>query len=137
MKELIKKAKKEFQRQVFKFGLKDKPTIIANLTEEWQPLGVIPGDKAKRLNIVNGTYIVHLSTPAGVFPKHYHFNHEGGLMIKGSMMVETPHENYKVEEGQGYNIPSNLWHRITFLGDINEAIAQFHPPFDSGKWEAY
>jgi quercetin dioxygenase-like cupin family protein len=137
MENLIKKAKREFQKQIFKFGQKDEPTIIADITEEWKPLGVIQGDKARLLNIVNGTYVVHLSTPSGVFPKHYHLNHEAGLMLKGSMLLETPHEKYEVKEGQAYNIPATVWHRVTFLGDINEAIAQFHPPFDSGKWEAY
>lgn len=136
MKTLYKKAVDRFNEAVFSYGAVKEPTLVGRIASEWQPFGVIKGDRAKMVDLFNDVFLVVLETPKGVFPKHYHIVNESGIMLKGSMRVNTPSESYIVNEGESYTIPANVWHEVEFLEDTNAAIAQFHPIFESGEWEA-
>lgn len=124
------------KEKLFSFGHKNEPVIIADIPLEWTPMGVISGDRIRRVSLIKGVYTVVLETPKGLFPKHYHLVHEAGIMLTGKMKVRTPEGEYIVREGEAYNIPSNIWHSVEFLDKSNSAIAQFHPAFEDNKWEA-
>lgn len=130
------KAIRKLKEMKFSFGYTDEPTYIQKVGKTWAAFGAIEGDEAKMVSLHKDAFLVAYRTPRGGFKKHYHNVMESGIMVKGSMIVYTPEETYKVHEGESYTIAARTWHSVDFLEEENVALVQFHPMFESGDWEA-
>lgn len=74
---------------------------------------------------------VHWNIPDGVVvPRHNHPQEQFGYVIRGALaVIIDDRDEYLVNEGDSYVIPSNAFHEFRAVGDT-EAIDVFAPPRD-------
>jgi uncharacterized cupin superfamily protein len=136
MKNKIDKALNKMKECWFKFGVKDEPVSIKEIAYDWESFGAIEGDSAKRLDIIDKEfYTITYRCPKGVFKKHYHKEIESGIVLKGEIIITTSLGNAHIFEGGTFCLKSDEWHEVRFIKSDNVLILNFHPPFESDKWE--
>jgi len=62
-----------------------------------------------------------------VISRHKHLNEQTGYVISGRLIFRIGKEQFEVEPGDSWNIPSNVEHDVEVLEDT-VAIEGFSPP---------
>lgn len=90
---------------------------------------VLPGARMRVLCGRTGAIMaVRYTFRAGtVLPKHSHPHEQVGLVVSGGGEFSLGGETRKVSAGDGWQIPPNVQHGVTFTED-SVVVETFHPP---------
>ena len=131
----MNKVFESLKEAIFRKGTKDQYTsIIYDIGEEWQHLGVTKNDKCRRLKVGNAYVLEYQAFNGSMERPHKHHNKESGIIIKGNVTYKTPYETVNLSEGQTFEISPGVWHQFFFNGHCS-LILQYTPPFEHG-WES-
>jgi quercetin dioxygenase-like cupin family protein len=133
--DLLERTVNKARVAFFKKGHSDSPTYVKKIDYEWSHFGAVEGDKAKRVDCGNDLIytILYFAPKGSSFPPHFHENKETGIVLAGSVQVETPTEKYNLTTSQSYEIFAEKWHKFYFLSDTTLMLF-FHPPFLNNNW---
>lgn len=135
-KKFVSKTIGELKKAMFNFGQDKNPSKIEEIGYEWVNFGVLKGDIAKRVNTGDSSnYTIIYKSGTGYFPPHFHSTRESGIILEGSMKINTPDEEIILEEGDVYSLDAGTWHSATMLkpvviiltyGDVEEWEGSFN-----------
>lgn len=132
------KAVGVYRESVFRFGKVKKPSLIKKIGYQWSPFGAIEGDSAKRVDTGDDSiYLILYKTPKGKFDRHFHLVRESATVLKGSIKLITAEKEEILHESDTYICEIDAAHEVHFISEGEHLLSiQFHPPFESGDWEA-